>query len=308
MAQETVNYERWKYIGGSDIPVIMGISPFKTRWQLLREKAQLETDPFIGSIYTEYGNTMEPKIRDYLNQSLGFDFQEGLTYVGDNVRIHTDGEDILKDTILEVKTTSHIYESVEEYKLYLVQLLYYMDQKGMENGLLAVYERPEDLSTELDWHRLMTYPIEKKNYAALLEEIHEEVDLFRSDLMKLKQNPFMTEEDLLPDDAVLLAKRLIALKEAEDSFKTIKAEKELIEAKLGSIFDEEKRKTAEISGYKVTWTPPKEATLQRTEKVNMEKVEASPYAQWFKENCIEVEEKMGGAKKGTIRLTKKKGE
>ena len=37
---------RDKYIGGSDIPVIMGLSPFKTRWQLLLEKAGLEESSF----------------------------------------------------------------------------------------------------------------------------------------------------------------------------------------------------------------------------------------------------------------------
>ena len=30
-----VSEDRDKYIGGSDIPVILGLSPFKTRWQLL---------------------------------------------------------------------------------------------------------------------------------------------------------------------------------------------------------------------------------------------------------------------------------
>ena len=38
---DTVRDERWRYIGGSDIPAIMGISPFKTRFQLLQEKAQI---------------------------------------------------------------------------------------------------------------------------------------------------------------------------------------------------------------------------------------------------------------------------
>ena len=35
---QDVTKDRDKYIGGSDVPIIMGLSPFKTRWQLLREK------------------------------------------------------------------------------------------------------------------------------------------------------------------------------------------------------------------------------------------------------------------------------
>lgn len=307
MAQETVNFERYRWIGGSDIAVIMSLSPFKTRWKLLREKAQIETDEFQGSVYTEYGNVMEPKIRDYLNQSLGFTFEEGKAY-GEGIRIHTDGEDIVKDTILEVKTTSHIKETVDDYKAYLVQLLFYMCERGMENGILAVYERPDDMSTEFDWQRLMTYPIVKKDYAELIEDIYAEIEAFKADLIKLKQNPWLTEEQLFPDDTVALTKRLIALKEAEEAFKEIKAEKELIEGSLGKLMERDGRKTGVIQGYKVTWTPPKEATLQRKEEIDMAKIDASPYAKWIRDNCVTVTEKMGGARKGTIKLTKQKEE
>ena len=41
-----VTIDRDKYIGGSDIPIIMGISSFKTRWDLLLEKAGLKEDTF----------------------------------------------------------------------------------------------------------------------------------------------------------------------------------------------------------------------------------------------------------------------
>ena len=34
-----VTIDRDKYIGGSDVPAIMGLSSFRTRWQLLLEKA-----------------------------------------------------------------------------------------------------------------------------------------------------------------------------------------------------------------------------------------------------------------------------
>ena len=47
---------RDKYIGGSDISAIMGISPFKTRWEVLQEKAGLLESEFTGNKYTEYGD------------------------------------------------------------------------------------------------------------------------------------------------------------------------------------------------------------------------------------------------------------
>lgn len=300
--QETVNFQRYKYIGGSDIPIIMSLSPFKTRWKLLREKAQLEEDTFQGSIYTEYGNVMESKIRDYVNESLGFDFQEGKAYK-EGIRIHTDGEDILKDTILEVKTTSHIYPTIEDYKLYLVQLLFYMCERDYHNGLLAVYERPEDMSTTFDWQRLMTFPIVMSDYKDLIAEIYEEVELFKADLAKLRQNPFMTEEELIPEDTRIIARRLIAIKEAKDKAKELDEEKELLEKALGEAFTKEKRKTAEIGGYKVTWTPPKEDTVKLVEDIDWDELRAHPK---IAKKVIVTKEKVTKGSKGKVTLTKQK--
>ena len=56
---QAVTVDREKYIGGSDIPIIMGISPFKSRFDLLLEKAGLKENDFTGNEYTEYGNKLE---------------------------------------------------------------------------------------------------------------------------------------------------------------------------------------------------------------------------------------------------------
>ena len=47
-----VTIDRDKYIGGSDVPVIMGISSFNTRWGLLQEKAGLKVNTFTVNKYT----------------------------------------------------------------------------------------------------------------------------------------------------------------------------------------------------------------------------------------------------------------
>ena len=75
--QETVKQDRDKYIGGSDIPVIMNLSPFKSRFDLLLEKAGYKEDAFEGNVYTKYGNTMEPKIRAAINAEIKEPFAEG---------------------------------------------------------------------------------------------------------------------------------------------------------------------------------------------------------------------------------------
>ena len=66
--QTSVKEDRDKFIGGSDIPIIMNLSHFKTRWELLQQKAGLIEDDFKGNDYTDYGNIMEGYIRDYINR------------------------------------------------------------------------------------------------------------------------------------------------------------------------------------------------------------------------------------------------
>ena len=122
---QAVTIDRDKYIGGSDIPIILGISHFKSRFDLLLEKAGLQENEFTGNEYTEYGNILEPKIRNYINkQKISLKpFREDKKVVGD-VRCHVDGFN--GETVLEIKTTSQIHSNVDEYKTYLVQLLFYM--------------------------------------------------------------------------------------------------------------------------------------------------------------------------------------
>lgn len=235
--QESVKQDRDKYIGGSDIAVIMELSPFKKRYDLLLEKAGYKADEFTGNEYTEYGNQMEPAIRDFINSkgdgSLLLPFSAGFKegkHVREaesgellGIRIHTDGEN--DNAILEIKTTSKIYEKVDDYKIYLVQLLFYMVTAGKPFGLLAVYERPEDMSLELDPERLHIYPIRLADYADLVEEISDNIERFLDDLQKVKDNPFITESELLPSDINDITRRILAL---EESIKGLKeTEKEI---------------------------------------------------------------------------------
>ena len=202
---QNVKVDRDKYIGGSDIPIIMNISPFRTRWELLQEKAGLIQNDFKGNQYTEYGNVLEPQIREYINQTQKDKFVEGKDVIGD-IRCHTDG--INKTTVLEIKTTSQIHEKLEDYKVYLVQLLFYMENTKRKKGILAVYSRPDDFKEEFDVSRLTTYEIDIKDYKELLEDINLAVDDFRTDLERLKENPFLTESDLEPSDLIELANEL----------------------------------------------------------------------------------------------------
>ncbi|MBF1637600.1 MAG: YqaJ viral recombinase family protein [Prevotella sp.] len=225
---QNVTVDRHKYIGGSDIPIIMGLSPFKTRFELLQEKAQIRENDFAGNEYTDYGNIMEETIRDYINEVTPAEFVEDKT-IRDDLRYHADGFDISGRQLLEIKTTSQVYENIEDYKAYLVQLIFGLIMYNIEYGLLAVYERPDDFDTAFDVDRLHLYHINIKEWGVLVEKIKTAVDSFRDDLKKIKADPFLTEEELQPAELVQFTDKIIVLEQELKSMKAI--EKQLKEAK-----------------------------------------------------------------------------
>ena len=258
---DTVRDERWRYIGGSDISAIMGISPFKTRFQLLQEKAQIVEPDFKGNEYTEYGNKLEPLIRDYVNETLNRNFAPDVLIDGD-FRFNFDGLDKEHNEILEVKTTSQIHEKLDDYKTYLVQLLPYMRSVGAEKGYLAVYERPEDFNETFNPLQLTIYEVLIGDYSDLLEEIDKEVDRFKRDLKKLRNNPFFTEEDLQPKEVVEYAEKVILLEQKLQNMKMLEGELKSAKAELKRLMQENGiKKWVTPSGTKVTLVPDGEDTV-----------------------------------------------
>ena len=187
--QDSVNQDRDKYIGGSDIPIILDMSPYTTRDQLLRLKAKLETDESSDNPYTLYGEVMEEKIRGYINTLPEFEsdpFVEGKHIEeGDPIgfRCHTDGEN--DSTILEIKTTSNIDKNLEIYK---VQLCFYMLRTERQNGILACYLRPSDFNETFDKDRLtiIKFTLDDFVISGLVDKINNGIKLFIEDLKKLK--------------------------------------------------------------------------------------------------------------------------
>ena len=297
MNKDTVTTERWKYIGGSDMPVIMGISPFKTRFQLLQEKAQIVEPDFKGNEYTEYGNVMEPLIRDYVNETLNRNFAPDVLIDGD-FRFNFDGLDKEHNEILEVKTTSQIHDKLDDYKTYLVQLLPYMRSVGAEKGYLAVYERPEDFDETFNPLQLTTYEVLIGDYSDLLEEIDKEVDRFKRDLERLRNNPFLTEEDLQPKEVVEYAEKVILLEQKLQNMKMLEGELKSAKAELKRLMQENGvKKWITPNGTKITLVPDGEDTV--ISAFNEKKfAEEKPdiYAEYL-------EDKLKAGRSGYVRIT-----
>lgn len=250
-----VTIDRDIYIGGSDIAVIMGLSSFKTRWTLLQEKAGLIEVAFHGNKYTLYGQKIEPLIRDYINRKRKKKFEPNRVVNGD-IRCHTDGFN--GECVLEIKSTSHIFQTVDEYKVYLVQLLKYMEENHVKKGKLAVYHRPEDFNLDFDPDRLQEFDIVMKDYKGLLAEVNREIDRFRADLARLRENPLLSEQDFLPveNELVELSNKVIAF---ESQIATMKA----IEQKLA---DAKKALFAEMLKHDVkSWETPNGTKITRVD-------------------------------------------
>ena len=244
-----VTIDRHKFLGGSDIAIIMGISPFKSRFDLLLEKAQLKENDFVSNEYIEYGNVMEPKIRDFINETEKDKYIED-KIIQDDLRYHSDGFN--GKSVLEIKTTSQIKENIEDYKIYLVQLLMGMQMHGVKKGKLAVYERPKDFNTEFDENRLQTFMIDIANFKDLLEDINFAIEQFRIDLKKVKENPLITEEDLQPKEIVELSNQIVEIENQLQIFKDLETKQKKLKDNL--------KKAMEEYGIK-KWTTPNDTKI-----------------------------------------------
>lgn len=295
---QDVTKDRDKYIGGSDIPIIMGLSPFKTRFELAQEKAGIKEDDFKGNEYTEYGNYIEPIIRQYINEKYGYNFVEDKIING-NIRYHADGRDAGRSTTLEVKSTSQIHTDLTGYKKYTVQLAFGMDQFKDKHGLLAVYDRPDDFSEEFDPKRLQIFNIEREDVdEILLLEIDPAVANFVKDVEKLKENPFMTEEDLQPHDITRWFDRVTALEGQMLAFKDL--EKQYKDAKENlkkAMEDHCIKKWTTNNGTQITLVPDGKDT---TAKVFDEKTFTAENPEMAEKYMIE---KVKKGRTGYVRIT-----
>ena len=251
-----VSQDRDKYIGGSDIPAILGISKFTTRWQLLLEKAGLEERTFAGNRFTEYGHIIEPQIREHINRTYGTEFIPNRIINGD-LRLHTDGFN--GACVLEIKSTSDIHPTVDGYKSYLVQLVKYVEENGVKRGILAVYHRPEDMNPVFDSERLQVFEIPLDDYQNLLAHVNREIEKFRCDLERLKENPLLSEQDFLP------AGNLVALADKVAKFEIQLAQLKEIEAQCKEakkqLFNEMVKRNVK------TWTMPSGTKLTMVAEV-----------------------------------------
>lgn len=312
--QESVKQDREKFIGGSDIPIIMELSPFKSRFDLLLEKAEYKKNDFEGNVFTEYGNTMESKIRDYVNSQLISTFAEGKHIMdvpkdwnehpnGMRIRCHTDGEN--DDAILEIKTASQIFDSLDDYQLYLVQILFYMVMTGKETGLLAVYKRPDDMDETFNADNLQIWEIHMTDHHDLVDDIKKAVSRFLDDLQKVKSNPFITEDELLPAEIPEITRRIIAFEQQVSRMKELEKKIKDEKDRLKTAMERAGVKNWETpNGYKITLIPDTDDKVEQEESFNAERFMAEHPE--LVEQYTETKNVIKKGKRGYVQITASK--
>ena len=259
-----VTIDRHKYVGGSDVPAIMGLSPFKTRWELVLEKAGLSESEFLGNEYTEYGNVMEPKIRDYINGLYDLNYEPDQKILG-RLRANTDGYDPKNEMILEVKTTSQTHIGLQGYRHYLVQILFYMHIYGAYVGHLAVYDRPDDFSEEFDPERLQIFTIKFPEHITQWEKCEQAIDLFLDDVDWIREHPLAEESDLPSQTmALTIAEQAVTVRNKIESLKALEAEYKDFLDKMYAIMDEKNIKSVKtLDGTRFTRVLPTDPKVVR---------------------------------------------
>ncbi|MEC5422369.1 DUF1351 domain-containing protein [Virgibacillus sp. C22-A2] len=236
-AGDNVTKNRNKYVGGSDIPTILGINKYKTKYELAQEKLGITKSEFKGNEYTEYGNIMEPQIRDYINAVEMMSFKEQ-TKKDDQlgIRSNTDGFDAGASVILEIKTHGKT-PTMEAYK---VQMQLYMYQFDVDVGWLALYERPKDFDAEFDNQHLKIQTVKRDDdyinkILAAVKEFWEACDYLRN-------NPGASEHDF---NNFIKGDEIVATSTAELQVKTLKFEPAKVEfnyKELEAILEENLKK------------------------------------------------------------------
>ena len=248
MANANVTVDRHKYVGGSDLPTILGLNAKydKSIYDFAREKAGILPNSFNGNQFTKYGQLMEPVIRDYINAKYGVNYLEDT--IIDTVRGYrgnTDGIDRDADIqILEVKT----FGEELDVDYYTAQCQFYMETFNQSKCLLVGYKRPKDFYTGIDYelenddayfnlefdeNNIVEHVIERD--ASMWAQIEKRINDFKKAVAYLKENKEATEEEFnnifygtdlvaMTNKVAVLETQLNAFKEVEDQYKKAKEE------------------------------------------------------------------------------------
>lgn len=255
MSNPNVLIDRQKYIGGSDLPTILGLNAKygNSIFEFAKEKAGIIPNSFKGNQFTKYGQLMEPVIRDYINSKYGVNYLEDTAIDNRNhYRGNTDGIDRnAQIPIIEIKT----FGEELDVNYYTPQCLFYMKTFDVLAVRLVGYKRPKDFYSGIDYdleHDDSYFNLEFdenriEEHVIYYDEDHwksieKNIKRFQKAVAKLKENPDMTEEEFKSEfygnDLIDLMKQKTKLETITLELKEAEKESKKLSDKIYKIFDE----------------------------------------------------------------------
>lgn len=273
MANPNVTVDRHKYVGGSDLPTILGLNAkYGTNiYDFAREKAGIIPNTFKGNQFTKYGQKMEPVIRDYINSVYGANYLEDTIIDSDRgYRGNTDGID--RDAeypILEIKT----FGEELDVDYYEAQCQFYMETFNQPACLLVGYKRPADFYTgvdydlenddsyfnlEFDENNIVTHVIKRDPF--IWARIEERIVAFKKAVEMLKENNDMSQREFndifYGSDLVIMSDRVAVLETQLNNFKELETEYKKVKEELYKIFEDKGLISFETANIKITKVAP----------------------------------------------------
>ena len=297
MANPNVTIDRNKYVGGSDLPSILGLNAkYGTSvFEFAKQKAGIIPNPFKGNQFTRYGQVMEPIIRDYINSITGANYLEDTTIDSERgYRGNTDGIDRNAEIpILEIKTFGE--ELDVEY--YTPQCQFYMEAFDQDSCLLVGYKRPADFyigvdydlengdsyfNFEFDDNRIVKHVIKRDK--KLWEKINERIIAFKNVVEELKANPNMTEDEFnsifYGNDLMVLSDKVAVLENTLASYKNIEKEYKDVKDQLYKIFEDKGLISVDFGNTKITKVAPTSYDTVSVDTAKLKDEEPSIYEKY----------------------------
>lgn len=291
---KNVVLNRQRYVGGSDVPTILGINSYKTQFELAKEKTGLEQKEFIKNKYTEFGNYLEPQIREYINTVNASNFIVD-TFIDEERRIRSnvDGYDAEEKCILEIKT----HGANPKFNVYEAQMQMYMWQTGATHGWLALYRRPDNFDLEFDSALLQIKEVERNE--EYIQKILNSIETFWIRCEYLLDAPDMDEEEYMTTgtdmDLALVKLNNLAptIIQARAQIKEMEQQEKELKDYLYQKMEENDIKKMETPLLAITRVLP--STSKRFDSQTFKKNHADLYEEYTKEN----------QRKGYVKITER---
>ena len=267
--------ERRKYIGGSDIAVVMGMSRWKTPLKLWLEKTgQADPDDLSQVEAVQLGSELEEFVAQKFAKESGKQVRkQSKMYVHKDypfMAAHIDRLITGTDEILECKTCgSHKKDEWEGDGIpreYILQVTWYLGITGKKKAYIAVLIGGQSF-------KYKEIEFDKELFDVMVDmakEFWQAVETKTPPVVSASDNPVIVQMFPEPDSELVenqdIEDRVTKLQQVKDDISALTDEKEMLEAEIKSAIGEHLGVLTEK--FKVTW--PK---YQQT-KVNTERLKA----------------------------------